>query len=439
MFLDEVFLRLVAGKGGDGYVSFFRQKFQPRGGPDGGDGGKGGDIFIVSDQNLASLDFFSSCRKFSAENGKSGEKNRRHGKAGQDLILSVPVGTQIFDDSENLLFDFSENKIKFLVARGGRGGFGNAHFCTSVRQSPKFAELGEPGEIKNIKLELKLLADIGIIGIPSAGKSTLLSVISDARPKIGDFPFTTIVPNLGIAKLSNNRRIIFCDIPGLISGAAKGKGLGHKFLRHISRNLILIHLIDISANNPVKNFLEVRKEIELFSQKISQIPEIIVFSKIDLYFSDRKKINLIKENFSKKIGISPENILEISSVTKKGIDNFLQKVWQQLEKTKHFLDKKQNIETSKDKDFGHKIFRPNQNISPRNFQILVEKNGFRISGKRIEQIAIQTDFKNNEAVARLRDIFRKTGIEKELIKKGAEFGTPIFLGEKKINFRPKIL
>jgi GTP-binding protein len=250
MFCDETKITLKAGRGGDGYVSFFRTRQIAKGGPDGGNGGKGGDVILKANENLNSLIALHTRKYFKAEEGKSGFKNNMAGRSGEDLILEVPVGTKVFEDGE-LIVDLKKHNNLAVIAVGGRGGYGNAHFTSSVRQAPNFAEFGEPGEEKEVSLELSLVADAGIIGLPSAGKSTLISVLSSARPKIGAFPFTTIVPNLGVAKVDKKNSLVLCDVPGLIEGAHKGKGLGHQFLRHISRNRVLIHLISADSENPL--------------------------------------------------------------------------------------------------------------------------------------------------------------------------------------------
>src|SRR3989344_1493775 len=292
MFLDEATIAVHGGNGGRGCVSWRREKFEPMGGPDGGTGGKGGNVIIMADENTDTLSDFASRKKFEALKGRFGSGSNRNGKAGEDMVLLVPPGTLVYEISEkgdrHLIADLAEHGDQITVAGGGRGGFGNAHFKSSTRQSPDFAELGEPGEKKMIKLELKLVADIGIIGYPSVGKSTLISVVSSARPKIADYPFTTLIPNLGVVNVAD-RSFIICDVPGLIEGASEGKGLGHEFLNHIERCGILLHVLDVSrgdADQLIKDYKAIRKELESHSPTLAKKRELVILNKIDLFGND---------------------------------------------------------------------------------------------------------------------------------------------------------
>lgn len=332
-FVDEAEIYVKAGDGGNGCVSFRREKFIPKGGPDGGDGGDGGNIIFKATKNLNTLLDFRYKKKYFAENGKPGQSNNKHGKSGKDLILPVPVGTIIKEsETENILADLTEDNQEIIIAKGGRGGRGNSHFATPVRQTPRFAEKGTSGEEKLIKLELKLLADVGLIGFPNAGKSTLLSVISSARPKIADYPFTTLVPNLGVVKFGEFKSFVVADIPGLIEGAHRGEGLGHSFLKHIERTRLLIHLIDLSYlgyKRPLKGFNIINNELRLFNEELSLKPQIIVIGKMDLP-DVRKKSSRYEKIFLKK----GYKVFKISSATREGLDNLLLYISELLENWK---------------------------------------------------------------------------------------------------------
>ncbi len=428
MFCDETTISVKAGNGGNGCVSFLRMKYKPKGGPDGGNGGRGGDIILKANENLNSLIHLHTIKKFKAENGKQGMGTHKNGASAEDLILEVPVGTQVFDNnSGDLLADLNQHNMVFVPAVGGRGGYGNAHFKSSIRQAPRFAELGEPGQEIEIKLELKLVADVGIIGLPSAGKSTLISVLSDARPKIGAFPFTTLVPNLGVAKIGKSDSLVFCDVPGLIEGAHKGKGLGDKFLRHISRNRVFIHLISADSEDPKRDVEIIENELEQFSAGLAKTPTILAISKIDLI--DEKRLQEIKKMFSKR------EVMAISALQQKGTEELLKKAFEMTQKHKT----KEKKEETKE---NHVVLRPHLDTKlSKRFEVeQIKKNKWKVIGPRIEQISIMTDYGNHEAVMRLRDVMRKMGIEKELLKKGAQREDKIYFGEqeKDLAFSPEI-
>lgn len=321
-FVDYVKIRVKAGDGGRGCVSFRREKYVPRGGPNGGDGGRGGHIIFKATDELNTLLDQRYQREYKAERGQHGMGKKMHGKDGKDFIINVPVGTIIKDaDTGDVLIDLDRNGMEALVAKGGRGGLGNAHFATPTRQAPRFAQKGEEGEAKHLILELKLLADVGLIGLPNAGKSTLLSVISSARPKIADYPFTTLTPTLGVVKLENYRSFVVADIPGLIEGAHRGAGLGFQFLRHVERTSILLHLVDISEmveGDPVENFEKINKELELHSPGLIKKPQIVVGTKLDIA-GYRKRLNRLAEYCkAKSIDFFP-----VSAVTGEGIKQLL--------------------------------------------------------------------------------------------------------------------
>jgi GTP-binding protein len=327
-FIDEAIITVQSGDGGKGCVSFRREKFIPRGGPDGGDGGKGGDIVLKTSPRKRTLYQFRFKRHFKAENGAHGQGKQKTGKNGQDLTIELPPGTLITDaDTGQVITDLIECGETVVLARGGRGGQGNARFKTSTHRAPRFAQPGEPGETKTLGLELKLLADVGIIGLPNAGKSTLITAISSARPKIGNYPFTTLFPSLGVVQTGWAEPFVVADIPGLIKGAHKGTGLGIRFLRHIERTRILVHLIDVSAmdtDNPLNAYNTVNKELAMYNRKLTEKPQIVVLNKIDL--SD------VREAAKKfQTAIKEKQVILISALTGKGIENLKSKIIQLLD------------------------------------------------------------------------------------------------------------
>ncbi len=327
-FIDEAIITVQSGDGGKGCVSFRREKFIPRGGPDGGDGGKGGDIVLKTTSRKRTLYQFRFKKHFKAENGSHGQGKQKTGKNGQDLIIELPPGTLITDaDTGQVITDLIKCDETVVLARGGRGGQGNARFKTSTNRAPRFAQPGEPGESKTLRLELKLLADVGIIGLPNAGKSTLITAVSSARPKIGNYPFTTLFPSLGVVQTGWAEPFVVADIPGLIEGAHKGTGLGIRFLRHIERTRILIHLIDVSAmdtDNPLKAYDTVNKELAMYSQKLTEKPQIVVLNKMDL-----PDVREAAKKF--QTAIKEKQVLLISALTGQGIENLKSKIIQLLD------------------------------------------------------------------------------------------------------------
>jgi len=330
-FIDKAKIHVKAGDGGNGCVAFRREKFVPMGGPSGGDGGKGGDVVLVADSRLGTLLDFKHRIHFKAERGQHGSGSNKHGKKGEDLIIKVPVGTVVKDaETGELIADLVEEGQKVVVAKGGKGGKGNAAFKSSTNQSPDYAQQGEKGEERWIELELKLLADLGIVGFPNAGKSTLISVLSNARPKIADYPFTTLSPVLGVMKIDHSNNVVIADIPGLIEGASEGQGLGHEFLRHIERTKGLIHLIDISdfrEREPVEAFEAINRELEKYSPELARKPQIVVGNKIDI-FSDRSLIGKLKDYFN-NIGYP---FVPVSLATGEGLDKLKEEIKKLYEK-----------------------------------------------------------------------------------------------------------
>jgi GTP-binding protein len=330
MFIDEVTIWIKAGDGGHGCVSFRRLKFIPKGGPDGGDGGRGGNIYFQAVENLDTLLDFSGKHHWQARNGQPGSGNNKHGADGEDLIIKVPPGTLIYDtDLDLLLKDMNEPGLKVRVCLGGKGGKGNKAFATSTNQTPRYAEPGKKGQERNIRLELKLIADVGLVGMPNAGKSTLISRCSAARPKIADYPFTTVEPVLGIVELSGYRRFVMADIPGLIEGASEGAGLGHDFLKHIERTIIILHILDImpmDGSDPAENYRTIRRELEQHSRALAQKQEIIVANKIDLD-PDGKTVKELKVKLQQPIH-------PISAVTGSGTKELSELLWRKVKELK---------------------------------------------------------------------------------------------------------
>jgi GTP-binding protein len=339
MFVDQAEIYVKGGDGGDGCVGFRRETFVPRGGPDGGDGGNGGNVYFEAVTNVDTLMDFSGHHHWRAPDGKKGMGKKMAGKSGKHLVIQVPQGTLIYDkDTGILLKDLTELNQKVCIARGGKGGRGNVHFATSVEQAPQHAEEGKPGEERNLRLELKLIADVGLVGKPNAGKSTLISHVSEARPKIADYPFTTLHPVLGIAELSRHKRLVLADLPGLIEGAHEGAGLGDTFLKHVERTRVIVHLLDImplDGTDPAENYYMIRNELNKYSSKLAAKPELIVANKIDLTDAD-KILDQLRDELGKPI-------LGISAVTGKGLMPMLEQLWEMVQEQRD-LEKAQGEE-----------------------------------------------------------------------------------------------
>lgn len=417
-FVDRVEVKFKAGDGGDGVVSFRHEKFRPLGGPDGGDGGDGGNVVLVASNRENTLAKFRYKKLVKAGRGQNGSSRKRHGKKAGDLELTVPVGTVIFTE-EQTLADLSKEAQKFVVAKGGKGGYGNAHFVSSRRQAPQVAENGEAGEEIQAALELKMIADVGIVGLPNAGKSTLLSVISNARPQIANYPFTTLVPNLGVVDIDQRRSVLFADIPGLIEGASQGKGLGDEFLRHIERTVLLIHLIDVYSNDVAKDYQVIMKELADYKVDLSRRPQIITLTKVENF--DKAKISQLI-NKLKKLVPDGTPIVSISSLSGEGLKDLLRLVNKNLEKTHVRMAKsakpKLPIIGLKDSDSAWRAFKRGEH--------------FIVTGVRIERFAQRTRFDDYHGQQRLRDIMHKMGISQELIRLGIKPNQKIVIGQPKV-------
>ena len=329
-FIDLAEIEVEAGKGGDGIVAFRREKYVPAGGPAGGNGGKGGSVVLVASNRLQTLLDFKYARLFKAENGKKGGPSNRTGAMGSDRLIEVPCGTIVMDvETGELLGDLTTDGQTLCVAKGGKGGLGNKHFLSNSNRAPEYALPGLEGEKKRLRLELKLIAEVGIIGLPNAGKSTLIAALSSARPKIANYPFTTLVPNLGVVRKPTGDGTVFADIPGLIAGASDGIGLGHDFLRHIERTRVLLHLIDVTADDPIADYQTIQQELLAYGQGLSKRPQIVAFNKIDAV--EREILDLLKAEL---IELTAAPIFEVSAVTRDGLDSLLHQVWSVLDTEK---------------------------------------------------------------------------------------------------------
>jgi GTP-binding protein len=413
-FVDQTTILVKAGDGGDGIVAFRKEKYIDKGGPSGGDGGHGGDIILKADTNLNTLQNLKFKQKFVAQSGGSGSKQNMHGRDGESRVVKVPVGTQVFEGDE-LLIDINKPGQEFAVANGGRGGFGNAHFKSAKRQVPRVAEKGEPGEEKELTLELKLLADVGLVGMPNAGKSTFLASVTKAKPKIADYPFTTLIPNLGIAKI-NDFGIVIADIPGLIEGASDGKGLGIQFLKHIERSKIILHLIDFWAEDPTENYLKIRKELENYSKLLAKKKEIIAFTKTEGI--DTEQIQQHIAEFKRKVK-SKAHITAISSISKDGVDELLTELAKDIKKENEVI-KLKVLEEEINEDQVDTIRVPLKEKMgiTKSWDIKKDSNYYIVSGDEIERFAIRTDYSNPYSVDRLYDILRKMHIYGRLERMG---------------------
>ncbi len=334
MFIDRAKIKIKAGDGGNGVTAFRREKFVPRGGPSGGDGGVGGDVWLESDEGLNTLLHLRYNPEHKAERGHHGEGSNRSGKDGESITIKLPVGTQVFNAETNeLIFDFTEPGQRFLAAKGGKGGWGNAHFATPTRRAPKFHYTGRPGDEKELQLELKLIADVGLVGFPNAGKSTLISVISAAKPKIADYPFTTLEPNLGVVDIGDYKTFVVADIPGLIEGASEGAGLGDRFLRHVERTKIILHLVDVSSfseRDPVSDYEIINRELANYNADLAERPQIVVATKIDA-LDEPERLEKLKARAAK----DSKQFLAISSATRAGLDDLVFAIVRVLDEVKH--------------------------------------------------------------------------------------------------------
>ncbi|MGC1379895.1 MAG: GTPase ObgE [Candidatus Baltobacteraceae bacterium] len=412
-FIDEAEIALAAGNGGDGVVAWRREKYVPKGGPAGGDGGHGGSIYLQATAELSTLVEFRFRRSFAADSGKTGGTSNKSGRSGEDLTIDVPVGTIVYrtlpGSTEAFLADLSAGGTRVLAAKGGRGGLGNQHFATSVRQAPRFAEHGEPGERCTLRLELRLLADCGIVGVPNAGKSTLLSVVSAARPKIADYPFTTLEPQLGVVRVSDDESLVMVDVPGLIEGAHRGAGLGDQFLRHVERTRALVHLLDgaKSLDEILDDKATIERELGAWNPRLIEKPMLVVLNKIDLP-SARENLLELQRRFPQARGIS--------AATQEGVRELIYEVWRTIEHApmpEILSPGAARIELS----------------APQAFLIERQDDGaFVVSGDRVERLAAMTNFESDEALARFERALGRLGVDRKLRELGASEGDTVRIG-----------
>ena len=417
-FLDEVEIQVHSGKGGDGMVHFRRELYVPRGGPDGGDGGRGGSILLEVDPSLRTLYTFRFKKRFVADDGKPGGPSQRSGKGAKDLVLRVPPGTLVYDAMSSLLIgDLTAAGQKLELVKGGRGGRGNQHFANSRNQAPRIAEKGAPGDEKNLRLELKLIADIGIVGVPNAGKSTLLAALTNAKPKIANYPFTTLLPNLGVAALDDEATLVLADIPGLIEGAHAGKGLGHDFLRHLQRTRVLIHLLDGLAEDPLADFAQINSELALFDPDLAAKPQIVALNKMDLPDVQARWLEI--EQALKKQGYSP---MAISAATGMDVRALLARAARELAALPEPAT-----------DGSVPVYRPE--TDPREFHVEREGADWRLRGASLERAAAMTYWEHDQSVRRFQRMLQQLGVDVALREAGVRTGDTVKIGEYELEWQ----
>lgn len=418
--MDKVKIKISSGKGGNGIVAWRREKYVDKGGPAGGDGGNGGSVYLIADEGLSTLMDFTYKTVFKAENGENGFKKSMHGKSAKDLYIKVPAGTVVKDlKTGNVIADLTHHEQKVLVAKGGRGGRGNTHFCTPQNRAPQYCEPGEPGIERNLQLELKLIADVGLLGMPNAGKSTFISRVSSAKPKIADYPFTTIIPNLGVVKKHNGDGYVIADIPGLIEGASDGVGLGHDFLRHVERCRFLLHIVDGTAENPVKNYKIINNELKKYSQKLADLYQITAINKIDAI--DKDRLNELKQEF-KSIGI--ENVYSISAVTGENLEELKNEIESKVDtipKPEPEIIVEEDLEATNNDDSYWEVGK-------------IGKDVYQVTGGKIIRISQIINPRVTEQVIRLQNTMRAMGIMDELKNIGIQNGDTVIIGKLELEY-----
>lgn len=412
MFLDKSKIKILSGRGGNGMVAWRREKYVDKGGPAGGDGGLGGDVYFVADENMSTLMDFKFKSVFKAESGVNGRSKSQHGRCGKDLHIKVPVGTMIRDiKTGNIIADLVNQGDTILVAKGGRGGRGNARFATSQKRAPQFCEPGEPPIERDLELELKLIADVGLLGMPNVGKSTFISVISSAKPKIADYPFTTLVPHLGVVTKPSGDGFVVADIPGLIEGASDGIGLGHEFLRHVERCRFLVHIVDLTQDNPMENYEKINLELKKHSERLAGLYQIIALNKIDALLDEQREVYL--EEFKKVAN----DVFEISAATGENVEelkNFIAQKVDEIPKPVFEVDVKEDLGAYDNDDSDFEIVK-------------VDKDSYAVFGGKIKRLAQVTDGRNLEQVVRLQNILTNMGVFAALKKQGVKNGDTIII------------
>lgn len=433
MFLDTAKIKVKAGKGGDGMVAFRREKYVPNGGPWGGDGGRGGDVILLVDEGLRTLMDFRYNRIFKADAGEKGMTKGMHGRGAEDLIVKVPQGTTVRDaETGKVITDLVENGQEFVIARGGRGGRGNIRFATPKNPAPEISENGEPGEERQLELELKVLADVGLVGFPSVGKSTLLSVITAAKPKIGAYHFTTIVPNLGMVRTKSGESFAVADLPGLIEGASQGVGLGTQFLRHIERTRVILHVLDMSASegrDPYEDYLAINKELETYNLRLMERPQIIVANKMDMPESE-ENLTAFKQklaaNYDEFDDLPP--IFPISGIAHQGLENLLEATASLLDKTPEFLLYDDSDFQEEEAYYGFNPDEPEFDISR------ADDASWILSGDKLEKLFTMTNFDRDESVMKFARQLRGMGVDEALRARGAKDGDIVRIGTFEFEF-----
>ncbi|QTA38808.1 GTPase ObgE [Thermosipho ferrireducens] len=429
-FIDRVKIYVRAGKGGDGAVSFRHEKYVPKGGPDGGDGGNGGYVFLRANPNLSTLLTLAEKRKYIAENGKNGMGKKMHGRNGEDVIIDVPVGTIVIEESTGkIIADMDTPGMVVCVARGGRGGRGNVHFKSSTMQAPRIAEKGAEGEEKNLILELKLLADVGLVGYPNVGKSSFIARVSNAKPKIAEYPFTTLIPNLGVVEVEDTQFVI-ADIPGLIKGASQGVGLGNLFLRHVERCSVIAHIVDISGyegRDPIEDYFDIRKELEYFSENLAKKEEIIIANKIDLIDKAiwKERVKLLSDRTGKKV-------YPTSTITGEGLKEVLYELYNHVKKSKVLVHTKKivNEHIRRPKPIWKKL--------PERFPIEIKRDSdgeFIVGGKYVEEWAKRFNLSQRDGFDKFMELLQKNGIDQKLKEAGAKDGDTVWIAGRAFEFR----
>lgn len=424
MFIDKARIFVKAGNGGNGAVSFRREKYVPAGGPDGGDGGRGANIIMVADTGLRTLMDFKYKKKYSAQHGEDGSKKKRAGKNGEDLIISVPEGTVIRDEKTGLIIaDLKKAGDKAVVARGGYGGKGNQHFANAVRQAPAFAKSGTDGQERWITLELKMIADVGLLGFPNVGKSTFLSVVTSAKPKIANYHFTTLTPNLGVVQTRHGESFVIADIPGIIEGAADGVGLGHDFLRHVERTKVLVHIVDLSGiegRDPIDDFEKINEELRLYNEKLASRPQLVVANKSDLLFDET-----IYENFKKTMEEKGYEVFKMSAVTRDGVDQVIDRVSQ-------LLNEVEDVELVSQEE----MYRPELDVDDEGgLKVEIDEDGiYVVTGKELRRIMYSVNFDDMESLQFFQAQMESKGVFDMLRQAGIEDGDTVKIYELEFEF-----
>ena len=418
-FIDKAKIKILSGKGGNGVVAWRREKYVDKGGPAGGDGGKGGSVYLVADEGLSTLLDFTYRSIFKADNGENGFKKSMHGKSAKDLYIKVPAGTLVKDlKTGNIIADLTEHNQTVLVAKGGRGGRGNTHFCTPQNRAPQYCEPGEPGIERELQLELKLIADVGLLGLPNAGKSTFISRVSAAKPKIADYPFTTIVPNLGVVRKSDGGGYVIADIPGLIEGASEGVGLGHDFLRHVERCRFLLHIVDGTEENPVQNYKIINEELKKYSEKLANLYQVVAINKIDSIEAGR--LDELTGEFA-KLGVTPYLISAVTGENIQQIKNELENKVNSIPKPESEVTIAEDTDATNNDDGFWDVQK-------------IKKDTYLVTGGRIIRISQVTDPRSTEQVIRFQNIMISMGIMDELKRLGIQNGDTIVAGKLELEY-----